>query len=455
MLRRLATSTILRLIAAIFVLQVLSGGAAIVLLRAKMLQVIDLDRTRQIVDLRDDLIGAYYEGGFQELTRFVEERRGSVADPLIFVAIAGPGEPVLSHLAAMPIVPPTERPIRITARHASNGTAAEALAVATVLADGTHLVVGTMTTPDRRFDLAFAEALALVVVLTGILALAGAVLTGFVVSLRAHTIAQTAEALAAGNFAARVPGNDTGDGFDHLARQINYMAERIDQLVSELQSVAGGLAHDLRSPVARLRASVETALAALPEGPAADALQLALSDAEVLETMLATALELARLESGTVVSRRNPIELMALAVDLAELYEPLAEQNGVTLDVSGDAVVAQGDRELLSRSLANLIDNALKYGGDHIAVRVRAEPGAAVLEVEDNGVGIAAADRERAVERFTRLDHARTSPGAGLGLAMVSAVARLHGGSLELVSGGSADGEGEGGLLARLRLPRS
>ena len=280
-------------------------------------------------------------------------------------------------------------------------------------------------------------------------------MTGLVVSRRAHAIAETAEALAAGNFSARVEGSGFGDGFDHLGNQINLMAERIDQLVSELQSVAGGLAHDLRSPVARLRAAIETAQTSVTERAAAEALQLAQSDAEVLEAMLAAALELARLESGAMPDRRQRLDLLDLVTDLAELYEPLAEQNGVTLAASGHPAMILGDRELLSRALANLIDNALKYGGSTIAVRTMIEPEMVLLEVEDDGPGIAAADRERAMVRFTRLDHARTRPGAGLGLATVAAIARLHGGTFELASGRDAEpGEGRG-LIARLRLPRA
>lgn len=453
MLRRLASSTVARLIAAIFVLQVISGGAAIVLLRAKMLQVIDTDRTRQIVDLRNDLLDAYYSGGYRALSGFVAERRGSVADPLIFVAVTGNGPPVLSRVAVVPVVPAGDGPVRIEVRHARDGAPSQALALGADLADGTHLVVGTLTTPDRRFDLAFAEALAMVVVLTALLALGSALLTGLVISRRAHAIAETAEALAAGDFTARVGSSGFGDGFDHLGSQINLMAERIDGLVSELRSVAGGLAHDLRSPVARLRAAIETAQAAIDDPAASEALHLAQSDAEVLEAMLATALELARLESGTTLERRQRLDLMDLAVDLAELYEPLAEQSGVTLSASGAPAEVLGDRELLSRALANLIDNALKYGGAEIVVRTVAEAGGdVILEVADNGSGIPEGDRDRAMERFTRLDNARTRPGAGLGLAMVAAVARLHGGSFVLASGG---GEGQAGLVARLRLPRA
>ena len=462
MLGRLASSTVVRLVAAIFLLQVVSGGAAIMLLRAKMQQQIVSDRTRQILDVRDDLLDAFYEGGYDQLAREVAERRGSVSDPLMLVGLSGHGAQVLSHLAAMPRVPRGEQPVPFSVYHTSLEPPVDALVIRVDLADGSYLVVGSLTTLDQHFDLAFAEALALVVVLTTLLALAGALLIGYVVGRRAHAIADTAAALAAGDFAARVPTHARGDGFDHLRRQINVMAERIDTLVGELQSVAGALAHDLRSPVARLRASIETASAAVPEGQAADALQLALSDADALEAMLATALELNRLESGVVTDRRRSLDLAEITADLTELYEPLAEQSGVELVAEVEPVTVRADRELISRALSNLIDNALKYGGTRIVVRSRVEPGEAVLEVEDNGAGIAAEDRDRAMGRFTRLDNARTRPGAGLGLAMVGAVARLHHGRFELGSGGDRSGGGTGGssgggsgggLVARLRLP--
>ena len=312
-LRRLATSTVVRLVAAIFLLQVVSGGAAIVLLRAKMQEQIVADRTRQIFDVRDDLLDAFYEGGFDQVAREVAERRGSVSDPLILVGLSGHGRQVLSHLAALPRARPDDRLTPFKVYRTAQEPPVDALVLRVDLADGSHLVVGSFTTLDRRFDLIFAEALVLVVVLTALLALAGALLIGYVVGRRAHAIADTAEALASGDFAARVPAHERGDGFDHLRRQINVMAERIDGLVSELQTVAGALAHDLKSPVARLRAAIETASAAVPDGPAVEALQLALSDADALEAMLATALELTRLESGAVVDRRQRLDLAAVA----------------------------------------------------------------------------------------------------------------------------------------------
>jgi len=455
--RRFLSSTVARLVIAIFVLQLACGGIAMVLLHSQIVQVIAADRARQIFDVRDDLMAAYYEGGRQGLARYVADQRGSVGDPLIFVAI-GPagatgGAPLLSHIADMPDIPQTLRPVELRLRPAAGTDPVAGVAIADRLSDGSGLVVGTVTASDRSFNLAFAEAITLTVVLTAALSLVGAVLIGFFISRRTHAIAATAEALASGNFAARIAGDARGDGFDHLRQQINVMAEQIDRLVNQLQSVAGALAHDLRSPVARLKASIATASDAVEEGPALDALQLARADAEALESMLAAALELAKLETGAVGDRRQPLDLAELARDLVELYEPLAEQGGTALDCEGEALTVRADRELVSRCLANLIDNALKYGGNRIEVRVRKDGGWAMLEVSDNGPGIGAEDRARAIGRFTRLDNARTLPGAGLGLAMVDAVARLHGGRFELAdAAGSGSGLGQG-LVARLRLP--
>ena len=452
--RQLLSTTVARLVGVIFVLQVLVIAAAILLLRIQMLQVIESDRTRHIHDVRDDLLDAWYDGGPTGLGRFVGERRGSIADPLVFVAVmprAGTAAPaLLSNIAVPPPLAPTVRPVAVEITQPGREAPVAAVATADVLPDGTRLVVGALTAPDRRLDLAFAEAFSLTAVLAVVLSLAAALGVGFIISRRTHAIADTASALAAGNFAARVSSDDATDGFDHLRRQINLMAERIALLVNELQAISGALAHDLRSPVARLRTAIDTALHHAGEGEATDALLLARADADALDAMLGSALELARLESGTMSDRRSPLDLLGVATDLVELYEPMAEQSGAQLAASGAASTVMADRELVSRALANLIDNALKYGGQTIRVSVREVPGATVLEVADDGPGIAPADRPRALERFTRLDPARSGSGAGLGLAMVAAVARLHGGRFEL--DGAKDAAG---LTARMVFPRN
>ena len=454
-MRRMFSSTIVGLGIAVFLLQLLSSGAAIYLLRTQMQDIVHADRTRQVHDVRDDLLAAYYDGGYEELREFIARDKGSLADPVIFVALNGPHGTLLNNIAKMPDGVPYDRP-GIIHLPFDGSARRDGFALATRLPENEELIVGALTDSDNRFDLAFAEAIGLTLALTVVLALTSAVLLGSIISRRTHAIADTAEALGSGNFAARFPREDIGDGFDHLRRQMNRMAERIDMLIKQLHSVSGALAHDLQSPVARLRASIDTALAHDLDEAAGVAIERARDDAEALQAMLTAALELERLESGTIEDRRRMIELGEVVEDLTELYEPLAEQSNILLDWQIDGVRIFGDRELLSRALANLIDNAIKYGGDRISLRCYGEGPWALVVVTDNGRGIDAEDRERVMERFIRLDNARRQPGTGLGLAMVAAVAQLHGGALELGEGDLSGGDAtdHGGLAATLRLPR-
>lgn len=463
-MRRLLKSTIARLALAIFLLQLLSSAAAISLLRTQIRADAENSRTRQLIDVRDDLMEVYYDRGREGLVAFIAGRYGRTSDPTVFVALEGDGSPALSNIDKVPQNVPSGQPGVVRTGHDAGGLLADdGLALATPLPQGGRLVVGVSTVTDRNFDIAFAEAIGLTLALTVLLALASAAGIGLVISRRTHEIAKTAQALAAGDFAARLTTEETGDGFDHLRGQMNLMAEQVDRLVRELHSVTGALAHDLRSPVARLRAAIDTAQARSADAGVVEALQAARADADALEAMLTTALELSRLESGAVGDRRQPLDLGEVVTDLVELYEPLAESSGVVLSVEATKVELLADRELIARALANLIDNALKYGGNEVRVTVRAVGPAAEIAVSDNGTGIASEDLERALGRFNRLDNARTRPGAGLGLAMVSAVAQLHGGELVLadragagVGAGTGGGsvEGSGGLLATIRIPR-
>jgi signal transduction histidine kinase len=453
-IRRGLSPTMVRLVTAIFVLQLVSSALVILFLRGQMLDVVRLDRERQVIDVRDDLLAAYYDGGREELAEFITARRGSAADPAVFIALIGQGAPVLSNLVRVPVIPSAARPQPVVVRRGPDQPPSEGLALVGQLPDGERLIVGVVSLTERRIDVAFAATAELTIAAAVLMALLSAAVVGFVISRRTHLIAETAAELASGNFGARVPIEGTGDGFDHLRQQMNLMAERIGELVGQLSAVSGALAHDLRSPVARLSAAIDVALARAEEPRAIEALQAARADADALRAMLETALDISMIEGGAVEDRRRPLDLAAVAEDLVELYDPLAEQQGVQFEARLAPVTAKADRELVSRALANLIDNALKYGGKAVVVSTRRvlDPDGtdwAEIAVEDNGPGIAPADRGRVVERFVRLDDARTQPGGGLGLAMVSAVARLHGGSLVLgdpLSGGK-------GLVATLRLP--
>jgi signal transduction histidine kinase len=238
------------------------------------------------------------------------------------------------------------------------------------------------------------------------------------------------------------------DAFSDLAASINLMLGRIEALVAELRVVTDSLAHDLRSPLTRLSATVERALRETDDETAIAALERVGSEAETLFAMLSTALQISRAEAGIGRDRFVATDLGEMIGDLVEVYGPLAEERGFTLTAegSGQGVV---HRELTGQALANLVDNAMKYGrpGGVIRLSLHQTPETITLAVDDDGPGIAEPQRAEALRRFGRLDPARSAGGAGLGLALAAAVARLHGGTITL-------GDNAPGLSVRLALPQ-
>jgi hypothetical protein len=246
-----------------------------------------------------------------------------------------------------------------------------------------------------------------------------------------------------GHHSGRLPVTGTDDELDRLARQLNAMLDRIEQLMSGLREVSDNIAHDLKTPLNRLRNAAEAALAD-PRGPEAwrAGLERTLTEADDLIKTFNALLLIARLESGSIEESFEPVDLAELCRSVVELYEPHAEEHGLKLQFSGDdRVPATANRHLVSQAVANLIDNAIKYGQPdaahaspcaRIVIGVAARGEEAIIHVADNGPGIPAADRARALQRFTRLDSSRSRPGTGLGLSLVAAVAQVHGGRVAL-----------------------
>jgi signal transduction histidine kinase len=288
------------------------------------------------------------------------------------------------------------------------------------------------------------------VLLSLLLGVVAALILARYVGRRLTRIAAVVEAVSEGDLSRRVPLTPAHrDAFDRLADRLNQMLSKLERLMVELRVVTDSLAHDLRSPLARLRTKTEQAvLIADPQAREA-ALGGLLTETDLVMRMLTMVIEISRSES---VSRDRFTEVAPaeLVREIADLYEPVAEDAGLVFTVAIDdsAPVMRVHRELLSQAIGNLIDNALKHAGDGGALTLRLERHATAIaiQVEDRGAGIAEADREQALKRFGRLDAARTTPGAGLGMALIEAVARLHDGRFELADNAP-------GLIARIVLP--
>jgi signal transduction histidine kinase len=297
-----------------------------------------------------------------------------------------------------------------------------------------------------------AEALERALWLSVAIAILFGIISGFFIARfvgrRVEEVGRVADAVTAGNLSERAPVSGGGDAFDHLAQRINAMLDRIETLMGELRMLTDGLAHDLRSPVQRLRARVEQALTTTDEGQRDQLLSGVLTETDALTRMLTTALEIGRSEAMTAKSQFGIVDPALLVAELAEMYEPLAEEKGVTMGAETMPVAhINGHRQLLAQALSNLVDNALCYGAAAPVTLFADQSGNIVrIGVADGGPGIPESDMPAARRRFGRLDAARGIPGAGLGLSLVEAVAHLHGGTLELT-------DNQPGLRATILLP--
>jgi signal transduction histidine kinase len=253
-----------------------------------------------------------------------------------------------------------------------------------------------------------------------------------------------------GDLGRRVPVRGSGDEFDRLAASMNAMLDRIEELMVGMRTVTDSIGHDLRSPLTRLRSRLERIQPSETSPTERDqALDDALGDIDATLDLLNRLLEIARAESGLQREQMTKIDVASVAVDVAELYDPTAEEAGLSIEATADQpVMLMGHGELLAQAVSNLVDNATKYARQHVRVEVSLADGSVTVSVVDDGPGIPEEDRERAIQRFVRLDPSRTGRGSGLGLSLVAAVARLHGGSLVL-------SDAEPGLRADMVMPIS
>jgi signal transduction histidine kinase len=297
------------------------------------------------------------------------------------------------------------------------------------------------------------------VLMVVVLGLAGGLFVTRRVLRRVDAMTETSRTIMAGDLGGRLPIAGTGDEIDRLAENLNIMLERIEALMNGLKEVSDNIAHDLKTPLTRLRNRAEQALRTSGnEAEYRAALDTIIEESDGLIATFNALLMIARAESGQARDNMSEFDAAEIAQDVCELYEPLADEKGIALKVEADTPSpVKGNRELVSQALANLVDNAIKYtepkggGADgapqEIVVSARPEGERVLLIVADRGPGIPEADRSRVVERFVRLECSRSQPGSGLGLSLASAVARLHGGELTLE-------DNQPGLKSIIALPR-
>ncbi|MDB5736129.1 MAG: integral rane sensor signal transduction histidine kinase [Alphaproteobacteria bacterium] len=289
-----------------------------------------------------------------------------------------------------------------------------------------------------------------------LLGLAGGALMSRNMLRRLDAINRTSGEIIKGDLTRRVPLAGSGDEFDLLAENLNRMLDRIERLMKGLREVTDSVAHDLRTPLNRLRNRLEESVARLhASGAQASEIERAIAETDQLIGTFNALLLIAETDAGTTRAAMTALDLGEVAADVVELYEPLAEERRVKLVLLPPGpVTVEGNRSLIAQALANLVDNAIKYTPEGGAVRIRiaAADTGVDLSVADSGPGIPAEDRTRVVERFVRLEASRNSPGTGLGLSLVAAVAHFH--NAELVLQDSDVPGAPSGLMAVLRFPK-
>jgi Signal transduction histidine kinase len=309
-----------------------------------------------------------------------------------------------------------------------------------VLSNGMRLVVGRDVVERRGFSAIIVQSFLLGVLGIILFSLVAGGITARRVLRRIDTIRDTSTKIMSGNLSERVPVTRRNDEFDGLATNLNAMLDRIEQLLQGLKQVTDNVAHDLKTPLTRLRNQAESALR---EGASDEARQQALettiAESDRLIQTFNALLMIARAEAGAPSGAFADVDVSAVVADVAELYGPVAEDEGIVVETAiAEGVHLRGNRELIGQAMVNLLENAVKYakpdgeGQGRITVGLRQQEGRVLIEVADNGPGIPEADRRRVLERFVRLEKSRSEPGSGLGLSLVDAVTRLHGGEFRI-----------------------
>lgn len=430
-------------------------GASIAVLSAVFyfgtIGVLDRSIDSKIMAISNRLIETYQNRSIEELSREInrELTDGVDSDTEILLVVSSSGQKVVGNLSTWP---DTRAPLGQLLRHrvVRGSKSSPARLLILELPGGARLFVGHDLIEQESIRGLVWRSLAVGAGLSLLLSTGGALLFRRQIEGRIGDIRRTALEIEGGDLSHRIPIS-SDDEFGLLNRDINRMLDRIEHLMDGVRHVSNAIAHDLRTPLSRVRGRLDDAIRhTMTVEILSDAARGAIDGIDDLILVFDKLLQIAEAESGMRTQSFETVDLNAIALDMVDLFDAMAEDQQVILKTSlKHAVFAVGDHNLLKNAIANLLDNAIKYAGPGATIEVGtiSDTRSAAIVVRDNGPGIPEDALLKVTERFYRLDHSRSLPGNGLGLSIVSAIATLHGGTLIL--------EGSGGLTARVVLRRA
>ena len=424
-------------------LVITSIGAVIVLLSVSwnIKDVLDQSVTQTVDADTVGLSEQYVDGGITRLAEVIDQRVKQPGAGL-YLLTTHAGEPIVGNVSSLPLGVIDKEGV-VETSYEVKGERRHALARIFALSGGFRLLVGhDLAEGDTLRPILWHALVTALIWLTVIGTICGLLIARRVLR-RVDAIAVDARKIADGDLSGRLPLAGTGDELDRLVENLNAMLGRITELVAGMKEVSDNVAHDLKTPLTRLRSRAEQTLhLGGTSDDYRDALEKVIEDADSMIRIFDALLMIARAEAGAGRDGMADVDVAAVASDVGELYEPVAESRDVIFEGEIDPnLFVLGSRELIGQAIANLVDNALKYGvgseTEPVAERrvtlSAARRGNAIeIAVADRGIGIVASDRSRVTDRFVRLENSRTRPGSGLGLSLVAAVCRLHNGELRV-----------------------
>jgi signal transduction histidine kinase len=438
-LGKLFRTTAFKLSIAYLVLFSIGAGLVLTRVGARVKEVLD-EQIEQTVDAEIRALSEQYsQGGLRQLANAVE-RRVRAPGSSLYLLSSHSGEVIVGNIEQPVFTPSGGAELVETTyeRRGEPGVRHPALLRLFLLPGGFRLLIGHDIEDHEVLRGILRRALGVSLFWLVLVGALGGLFVSHRMLERVDVMSASARRIMAGDMNERLAVSGAGDELDRLAENFNAMLERISELMVGLREVSDNIAHDLKTPLTRLRNRAEAALrAGSSHGEHRDALAAVIEESDSLIRVFNALLMIARAEAGYSSDNMAVFDADAVVRDIAEMYEPVAEEQGVRLDVAAqEGLAITGSRELLGQALVNLVDNALKYGGagdePRIAIEARRVGDRVEIVVSDRGPGIAPADRERVVGRFVRLENSRSRPGSGLGLSLAAAVARMHHGALRI-----------------------